>query len=392
MAVPDSIILYAGTCGSLTRIKSWYGFVIDDTTVILRENYQSGAYFLKVYGASSLAFFLPPAYNNNCTLSGCNLIPNGDFEAGNGATTLGVFNNAVDCWGNASIAPSGATPDLADIGSFPCGGGGNLCYANSNWNSWPTTAGGERMVHLVIHHQANMGRREYVQVPVALEPHAIYYTRFGVRSDERSQYYNDAFSMRFTQSQIANNTSNQILANTGNDFDVDFVNTGAYNNNNWRAKSRIFQNDGVQRTNLVIGNFSSVSSTLARNVLNTNPVNGHPIVADLAWIYLDGFELYELPNGGNDLTVCAGTPFTLGQLPQCAPPGTVSTLWLGPAGVVGTNPVVSQTLNTPGTYQYTLMITYGGEFFQDVVNVTVTPAVTGVAPVIVSDPCGQPIL
>jgi hypothetical protein len=105
-------------------------------------------------------------------------------------------------------------------------------------------------------------------------------------------------------------------------------------------------------------------------------------------MYLDGFEMYELPNGGNDLTVCAGTPFSLGQLPQCAPPGTVSTTWLGPSGVVGTTPVVSQTLNTPGTYQYTLMITYGGEFFQDVVNVTVTPAVTGVAPIIVSDPCG----
>jgi hypothetical protein len=383
-----------------------------DSVVFSNLSQGAGTYFFQVFGPSNVLFAAtPPLYNNptaNCGIVGCNLVPNGSFEdftffsavTGN-FLAWGLFNNQANCWGNPNLTGV-ETPDLAramndtafctvpsPIPNTPING--NRCYEwdYSTWEFGGTglNAGGWNSAHIVIQRQPNDNRREYIQVPVGLNnPNGLYYVRFGTRCDPVGQYYNDAMGLYFSHTNGVGEVQGVQgqFTQTANGLLLDLTPTAApVSTLNWEVRSRIFQNDGTAKDNMMVGNFFSNAATNARSQLQ-NTFSTLPF----AWIYLDGFELYELPNGGNDLTVCAGTPFTLGQAPTCSPPGTVSTLWLGPAGFVSTTPVVSQTLNTPGTYQYTLMVTYGGEFFQDVVNVTVTPSVTGVAPVIVSDPCG----
>jgi hypothetical protein len=380
-----------------------------DSIVFFRLSQGAGTYYFQVFGPSNVSFqTTAPIYNNptgTCGAVGCNLIPNGSFEnfnftiapPPNTFMAWGAFHNQANCWGNPN-STGAETPDLARADANFCPGtplnplpNGNRCF-NQGYTTWAhggtgLNAGGWNSAHIVIQRQPNDNRREYIQVPAVLaNPNGVYYVRFGTRYDPDGEFYNDAMGLYFSHT----NGVGEVQAvqgqftQTANGLLLDLTPAAApVATSNWEVRTRIFQNDGTTKDNMMVGNFLSTAATNARNV-----VQNQQSTSPFAWMYLDGFEMYELPNGGNDLTVCAGTPFNLGQLPQCAPPGTVSTTWLGPSGVVGTTPVVSQTLNTPGTYQYTLMITYGGEFFQDVVNVTVTPAVTGVAPVIVSDPCG----
>jgi hypothetical protein len=108
----------------------------------------------------------------------------------------------------------------------------------------------------------------------------------------------------------------------------------------------------------------------------TNGLNGCSASSDIFYYY------FIKANAGNDTTVCAGQPITLGGTPAYfgMPGGTITYHWLSIAGVFSTpslsNPHI--TITPTITADYILFIDDGSAIpeFMDTVRITVTPGPT----------------
>jgi Beta-propeller repeat len=105
----------------------------------------------------------------------------------------------------------------------------------------------------------------------------------------------------------------------------------------------------------------------------TNGLNGCSASSDIFYYY------FVKANAGNDTTICAGQPVTLGGNPAYfgMPGGTVSYHWLSVAGglVTPTSPNPYITITPSVTADYILYIDDGGAIqeFMDTVRITVNP-------------------
>jgi hypothetical protein len=347
------------------------------------------------------------------TLSNCQLVCNGSFEAFTQAPTTTTQLDFATRWYN----PTCGTPDFfylsgaPTLNNYPTTGG----YGNNNTppfaNIYPTvtqgtfpTSGtsfdfGKGLIGLATWNDMTFngfeaGFREYAQIrlPAPLTPNKVYYARMWVRSAPTTRYFSSKIGMYFSDGDNEDRLNNQYNsvyrdAPSGSEPlevvpDIERIaplNGSTNVQNNWERVSGCYTPSIGQANQqfLTIGNFR-------RNSLETSTrsVNSAPFAAAWwggivrhAYMLVDQISVVPLADAGADVVACKGDQIQIG--PSCVfdpdLDGNFMYSWSPSTGL--SDPTIpNPILTVSGTATYTLTVTApDGTMASDQITISTLP-------------------